>query len=723
MKIATTTQNVEKVGIGVESQFQIKTTSKAFRILSDGLYSDKVSAIIRELSCNAVDAHVLAGKTQKPFIVHLPNSMNPEFKIRDFGPGLSHEDVLNVYTTYFESTKTNSNAYVGCLGLGSKSPFSYTDSFTITSIHGGKKRVYNAYINEDELPTITMLMEEDTTEENGLEVCLGVKSVDFHNFKEKAVGIYYHFKHKPEIKGVSNITIPVKKYERTGKGWGIKTYDNYSYNNDANAIMGNVCYNLRNFPDTLSSDLEEVLLHLPIDIEFKIGELDVSASRESLSYNKQTLKAVHARLAEIGKELREDVEKEMKSCKTLWDARCKVAEFSSGYVGKIVGCQSVRKSLTWNGKSIGDANPGISDGILPSISIEKFMRVSHRYSTEPKISREFVRHLHASSKSVFFFEDEPKRSTARCKQLMKERVVIPNRGSEYKYEHVYLIKFDPLKTKATFEKDYQVLLDTFGMGYQHITNISEVVLDKKERGAYEVKPKNLLKILVFNKTAPYNKYDSSSYWDQPDEDFDKTEGGIYVPIERYNINGEDAKEEIDKRMELLKMFGISADFDIYGVKSSLLEEMANDKGWQDFKEFMIEEVSEKLKEKKYIDEMETIKTLVDYVQSIGTSINEFVKKMVKVNPKDDQKTFGKIRKLVEGLDTKNQEAVKEKMHHLAHYGLESAIKINKDLLSSLEELYKVYPMLKYVRWFKNYYGDDVSKKDVEQYINTVDSVI
>lgn len=30
MKIATTTQNVEKVGIGVESQFQIKTTSKAF---------------------------------------------------------------------------------------------------------------------------------------------------------------------------------------------------------------------------------------------------------------------------------------------------------------------------------------------------------------------------------------------------------------------------------------------------------------------------------------------------------------------------------------------------------------------------------------------------------------------------------------------------------------------------------------------------------------------
>ena len=125
--------------VGEIGEFRIRNSAKAFSILSSGLYANKVRAVIRELSCNAVDSHVAAGRADTPFDVHLPNALEPHFSIRDYGTGLSHDQVTQIYTTYFESTKTNSNAFIGALGLGSKSPFSYTDNFTVTAIQNGKQ--------------------------------------------------------------------------------------------------------------------------------------------------------------------------------------------------------------------------------------------------------------------------------------------------------------------------------------------------------------------------------------------------------------------------------------------------------------------------------------------------------------------------------------------------------------------------------------------------------
>jgi HSP90 family molecular chaperone len=99
--------------VGEIGEFRIRNSAKAFNILSSGLYANKIRAIIRELSCNAVDSHVAAGRSGTPFDVHLPNTLEPHFSIRDYGTGLSHEQVKNIYTTYFESTKTDSNAFIG----------------------------------------------------------------------------------------------------------------------------------------------------------------------------------------------------------------------------------------------------------------------------------------------------------------------------------------------------------------------------------------------------------------------------------------------------------------------------------------------------------------------------------------------------------------------------------------------------------------------------------
>jgi len=81
--------------------FSIKESAKAFSILSSSLYSKKIKAIIRELSCNARDSRIAAGLPQD-FYVHLPTRMEPEFWVKDEGLGLSNSEVMNLYTTYFE---------------------------------------------------------------------------------------------------------------------------------------------------------------------------------------------------------------------------------------------------------------------------------------------------------------------------------------------------------------------------------------------------------------------------------------------------------------------------------------------------------------------------------------------------------------------------------------------------------------------------------------------
>ena len=160
--------------VGEIGEFRIRNSAKAFNILSSGLYANKIKAIIRELSCNAVDSHVAAGKGDVPFEVHLPNALEPHFSIRDFGTGLSHDQVTNIYTTYFESTKTASNDFIGALGLGSKSPFSYTDNFTVTAIKDGRKGIYSAFINGEGVPSIALMMEEQTDEPAGVEIKFSV---------------------------------------------------------------------------------------------------------------------------------------------------------------------------------------------------------------------------------------------------------------------------------------------------------------------------------------------------------------------------------------------------------------------------------------------------------------------------------------------------------------------------------------------------------------------
>ena len=84
MKLQTKVNNIERSADFEQSNYTIEATAKAFSILADQLYSNKVRAVISELSTNAYDSHVDAGNGSKPFEVHLPSNMEPTFSVRDY---------------------------------------------------------------------------------------------------------------------------------------------------------------------------------------------------------------------------------------------------------------------------------------------------------------------------------------------------------------------------------------------------------------------------------------------------------------------------------------------------------------------------------------------------------------------------------------------------------------------------------------------------------------
>lgn len=315
------------------NNFSIKATAKSFHILSSGLYSNKIRAIIRELSCNAYDSHVAAGKKEVPFEVHLPSIMEPWFAVRDFGTGLSHDQVVSIYTTYFESTKTNSNDFIGALGLGSKSPFSYTDNFTVTAIKDGKKGIYSAFINQDGVPSIVLMLKEDTDEINGVEVKFSVNnSNDYYNFKDEANFVYRYFSIKPVITGFSNFVLKEIEYAKKDIIPGIHER---SGNNRSIAVMGNISYpiDIPNAEKTLTSN-QYHLLSCNLEIHFDIGELDFQASREALSYIPLTIDSIKKKLDLLQAALYEVFERDANAIDNLWERVSFVQNMSRKHLWK-----------------------------------------------------------------------------------------------------------------------------------------------------------------------------------------------------------------------------------------------------------------------------------------------------------------------------------------------------------------------------------------------------
>ena len=88
-------QQVDTLGpTAVVSDFRITTATQArvLMTLSDKMYTRKQLAVLREYSTNAADAHVMVGKPVSDIQVSLPTLEDLNFRVRDFGTGLTEDE-------------------------------------------------------------------------------------------------------------------------------------------------------------------------------------------------------------------------------------------------------------------------------------------------------------------------------------------------------------------------------------------------------------------------------------------------------------------------------------------------------------------------------------------------------------------------------------------------------------------------------------------------------
>lgn len=282
---------IESTLVGEEIAMGIDTASLAFlqKVLTD-LYSDPILAVIREYSTNAWDSHVEAGQ-QRPIEVQTPSSLTPFFKVRDYGVGLSVEDMREIYSQYGASTKRGTNAQTGMLGLGCKSALTYTNQFTINSVKDGVKTSVVVSRNADNVGSMQVVFNGPSTEPQGVEISVPINRKDYNEFRNKAERFFQVWKPEqillngqaPEpLKGewLNDKVVLVEARSRYGDGEYAIVMGGVTYNVTRTELFGEQYTSSYNAPNIQSST--------GITFFVEMGAVDFTPSREELHYTTRT---------------------------------------------------------------------------------------------------------------------------------------------------------------------------------------------------------------------------------------------------------------------------------------------------------------------------------------------------------------------------------------------------------------------------------------------------
>lgn len=701
MKIEDKQVEVHSRGVGEKIKYKVAQNAKIMKMLADSLYKDKVKAPVRELSTNALDGHVKAGCPDKPFDVYLPTKTNLEFRIRDYGCAMDREQLTEMYTTYGESDKSDSNDYNGCMGIGSKSPFAYANSFTTTSIYKGKKYVCINAKDTTGIPTLNFLADGvDTDEPDGIEISFAVKQEDCEKFAQAAASVYRYFPVTPNIKR-GDCKIPDREYMFESEDGSWRIYEN---SEDSVAIMGYVAYPIeRKFFSDQGSDDEDshrswykyddtpeaILLGMGIEMDFGIGEVEMDISREGLQYNDVSVNTIKAKLAEILTWLKAEMSKSYDDCDCLWDARIRHQDLSTGKMHRLEKLTKVQKP-SFDGTDLTtqievEANDpewkGITlirfrDNDAPDTNNRRWGRKRARISRDDYVHNIGVPTT-VNLPALRFYENDMDRGSYAAIQRQLE-------DADMGVVEAYLVKFEDDTAKSLFIK-------TMGFkdaSYLHKT--SDVPrLARKKAGKRE----NVFDFKISQASTDAYNYSSprfaKDWWTGAEVDF--TDGGLFVEINSYKCRSADLGDinssQLGRMLKLLESLGVTIP-SVYGVKTAVIKKYQKSDDWENVFVWLKRQLEE------YLDTSPIANHLAN-IQEINSFKNDGKYKPVTKHLLHNSPLYIFQQKLDELEKVKDAHAAKcEKAHDLAEiikFKLEGKAKY--DLSGDEVEIKKRYEML------------------------------
>lgn len=279
------------IGGGKARSFGMSDSAEFFTVLSNTLYRDKKLAVVREVICNGWDAHIFNDRTDIPLEIQLSDQ---ELIIRDFGPGIADDRIVPIYCIYGSSTKVRDESQTGGFGLGSKAPFAYTDHFTVTSCHAGRKIVYaisrggSATEGKPEIRQIVSV----PTEESGITVTIPLREAgDRPDFLRLIRQVVMFGGIKAKLNGTDLVTVDYRQARSRGY-CAVKNFENRLGESHAYVLYGTVVYPVLT-TDQEITQLVGKIAHLTSDLYRLVlvappNSVGVTPSREALSFSQLT---------------------------------------------------------------------------------------------------------------------------------------------------------------------------------------------------------------------------------------------------------------------------------------------------------------------------------------------------------------------------------------------------------------------------------------------------
>jgi len=681
----------------------IEPTPELFDNLIATTYKDRTMAPVRELSANAVDAHKLNGNAQVPFVVHAPNKLEPYFSVRDFGPGMSHEKMMEVYRKIGKSDKTHTNDMIGYMGIGSKSPFAYVDNYVVVSRQGGKQTQYVCFRNATRIPCISDPEFSETDEQDGLEVILPVHSWDCEEFATKIKQAFRFYKTKPVVKGIANFEHMTSSYLIKNEEYGITSSREQSL-----VIMGNIAYPIsvldfvkktaQGREVSESEDTEEGAVYLNskekklikygIHLFVPIGSVALAPSREFLTYTNEVRAFIKSVVAKAVAATEAEAHKAMRDAKTVWEARKLFGKVKNGVIGQICDFENTN-FIEWN-------NRKISNSIIVADYIGARVEVlSVKDDDETSHSRKRRRKANPDSKSSNGLE----RWHIQTFSAEDQKVIFVNdlnRGA-YAAAQRYMIEHE-LETALMLSGDTDEFIEQVGCQDLLVYASSLPKPERKKRNS------------ASNDRSLLQEWSASGF---SNVEVDLSLGGIYVEVRRDKIKRpvrfksetyEFRDSNCIKEM-VIAMRQLGFNEPVYAIRPC---DMARLKKYQDEWVTLDQAFEDAVRRNSYLVDAARAKTTVCNLYELHKSITC----LKDLDLDDDSLLMQAIESIEEVIElSKSQDA--NEFVRLNNYVKLFEINAFGEPQNKLNEVFARYPLLESVSYSCN-------KKAIEQYVKLID---
>ena len=590
----TSSHNFESVNCTIDAEDMRYVAS-----LLRNNYSNTRLAVVREISANAIDANKEANSARQ-IEVKVPTSMSPTFAVRDFGGGLSEEDVFGLYSKYGKSTKRESNNYIGAFGIGKFAPLSYGENFTCVSYHGGLKTSYNVFVNDDDDTKISKLFSEPSNEPTGLSIEVAVAENDINEFREVVQSFFKFFPQEdmPKFLGVEEDFIPeVKKsFGADDDSWFFLEDENrYGYGHyHSSILMGRVKYkldanaiNTENF--IADEQIRKIVSELINDRNFvfrvPLGSVKLHHSREALEYNKATQKSLCKILFKVAKDIKVIAVEKLSSSTCYFDAKRNYAIVLNSLPYGIRS--SFGQAFEWQGYSVESSYFQRPYELADDVIITHSQKVEDKDSRNGfKVQSQKTQRIHCQDNTAILIQDldSAHGNNLRVRTMMNDDAELKN---------VYIVHPKNGSGWAWFDDECHRDL----INEKYLFNSSEVEKEKPNRVA-SGKGKSRANVPLFKMNFhAYHTYRNADFWEDVKAPLSSLEfdgqsnykgKNVYVAIKNYKVDSDEFdNEKVFKTTKLIRK-KLQADendpmLDVYGIRTKDVSKLDTDLwiSWED----------------------------------------------------------------------------------------------------------------------------------------------